>query len=494
MSGAVVIAGAGPTGLMLACELRLAGIPVVVADPVTERPERSGGMAVHGRTLEVFRQRGLADRIVEDDMFFWPRTPFAFLWLDLDTVDERDHTFAYPQWRTERLLEQRALELGADVRRGRKVTGFEQDADGVRVVLSGPGGDDRLDAAYLVGCDGAGSTVRDLAGIAFPDEGPTHYALLGDVALPEGAEHEFDRTIGPEGIYGALPIAPGELRLMTMEFGIDPPGDDTPVTSEELLAAVKRVTGRDAPAGEVLWLSRFGGTTRLADRYRDGRVFLAGDAAHVLFISGTQGLNTGVHDAVNLGWKLAADLNGWAPPGLLDSYEDERRPVGVRVHGHAQAAMALLTPFDRVGPLRSLFGELLEFAEVNRHLLRMTTDVRYPMGGPGGPEHPLLGRPLPDVPLSAADGGPRSTATALRTGRGVLFDLSGGTADVSAAAPWSDRVDLVAASPDGDLGAAVLLARPDGHVAYCASESASPEGLRDALARWFGTPAARIGG
>jgi 3-(3-hydroxy-phenyl)propionate hydroxylase len=477
----VVIAGAGPTGLMLACELRLAGVPVVVVDPQGERPERSNGMAVHGRTLEIFRKRGLTERIREEDTFVWPRTPFAFLWLDLDTVGAEDLTTAYPQWRTERLLAERAAELGAEFRYECRVTGAEQDETGVTVTVESAGGADRLRAAYLVGCDGPGSTVRDLAGIRFDGDGPTYLGLLGDVAVPAGGEL-FEQDLGQAGLFGALPLEPGMIRLMTIEFGADPSGPEEPVTVEELLAAVKRVAGRDVEVGEARWLSRFGGPNRLAERYRAGRILVAGDAAHHLFISGTQGLNTGVHDAVNLGWKLAAEIDGTAPAGLLDTYEAERRPVGERMYLHAQASMALMHPLDRMEPVRAVLAELLRFDEVNRHLLGFTTSTRYPMPDGGG--HPLTGLPLPDVPVTT-DAGGTSTADLLRDGRGLLLDLSGGDLEIPGLDGWDGRVRVVTAAPAAELDAAALLVRPDGHVAH-ACEKADGAGLENALRRWFG--------
>ncbi|QXJ23887.1 FAD-dependent monooxygenase [Actinomadura graeca] len=491
MEDRVVIAGGGPAGLMLACELGLLGVDAVVLERDPEPDENSQGMAVHGRSLEVFKQRGLADRIRKEDIWAWPRTPFAFFWLDLDGVGEEDHTYAFPQWRTERLLEDRARELGVDIRRGHELVGFEQDATGVTVETRSAAGPDRLRGAFLVGCDGADSRVRRLAGIEFETAGLGYHGVLGDVVLSDGPPPEFTTGLFQQGMFGALPLQPGELRLMTIEFGAEGPGPGTPVTAEELRASIRRVTGTDPEVEGVRWLARFGGTTRHARRYREGRVLLAGDAAHVLYISGTQGLNAGIQDAVNLGWKLAAEIQGRAPDGLLDTYHGERHPVGERICSHARAQMALMHPFDRVTPLRGLVAELLEIGAVNRFLLELPSATGYPLPvaeGTEGEPHPLLGRPVPDVPLDTG-GGPAGTAEALHAGRGVLLDLSGGAADLGEAAAWAGRVDIVTAKPVPELDAAVLLVRPDGHVAYADRTGGDGKGLRWALATWFGEPA-----
>jgi len=485
MSHDVVVAGAGPAGLMLACELGLAGVRTVVVDPRPEVGTVSAGMAIHGRSLELLAQRGLDDR-VGDEIFVWPRTPFAFLWLDLESADKADLTYAYPQWRTEQLLEDRARELGVEIRRGHEVTGFAQDADGVTVDVRGEDGLYQVRAAYIAGCDGAHSTVRELAGIGFPASGMSYYGLTGDVRLADGADGGLDVGLHPAGLFGALPLQPDMPRLMTIEFDREPPGPEIPVTAGELTASVARVTGKDVDIAEATWLHRYGGANRLADRYRDGRVFLAGDAAHTLFISGTQGLNTGLHDAVNLGWKLAAAVHGWAPSGLLDSYDDERRPVGRLVCDHARAQMALMHPLDAISALRDLFGEILTYEEANRYLVRMPTLVAYPSPDPDA--HPLVGTRVPDTELTTPDGVVPLLRT-LTVGRGVLLHLTADGAPVPDVGGWKDRVDVVTARPLPVLGATTVLVRPDGHVAYADATGAGEPGLRDALAAWFGAPA-----
>jgi len=484
MSHDVIVAGAGPAGLMLACELGLAGVRTVVLDPRPEVGTVSAGMAIHGRSLELLAQRGLGDR-VGDEIFVWPRTPFAFLWLDLESADKADLTYAYPQWRTERLLEDRAVELGVEIRRGHRLTAFAQDDGGVTAEVSGEDGPYELRAGYLAGCDGARSTVRELAGIGFPASGPAYYGVTGDVRLASG-DGGLDVGLHPAGLFGALPLQPDMPRLMTIEFDREPPGPEVPVTVEELTASVARVTGTDVDVAEATWLHRYGGANRLADRYRDGRVFLAGDAAHTLFISGTQGLNTGLHDAVNLGWRLAAAVHGWAPPGLLDGYHDERHPVGRRMVDHARAQMALMHPLDAIGALRDLFAAVLTYEQANRHLVRMPTLVAYPPADPD--PHPLAGTRVPDTELTTPDGAVPLLGT-LRTGRGVLLHLTEDAAPAPDIAGWKDRVDVVTGRPLPELGAATVLVRPDGHVAYADADGTDEPGLRAALAAWFGAPA-----
>jgi hypothetical protein len=273
---------------------------------------------------------------------------------------------------------------------------------------------------------------------------------------------------------------------MTMELDVEAPGADTPVTVGELRAAAERITGTAQELAEPTWAYRYANRTRLVSRYRDGRVFLAGDAAHVHYFAAGHGVTTGLHDAVNLGWKLAAEVHGHAPAGLLETYHAERHPVGRRACVSAEAQLALLYPPERVAPLRELFGELVRFPDVNRHLVGVVTDVRYPFEETGTPAHPLLGAPAPDVPLKTPDGETTLAAT-LRSGRGVVLDLRGrnGAGGVSG---WEDRVDLVTAAPVTELEAARLLIRPDGHVAWAETEDAGDESLRAALTTWFGEP------
>ncbi|MGW5352845.1 FAD-dependent monooxygenase [Streptomyces sp. NPDC004031] len=482
MSRTVVIAGAGPTGLMLACELRLHGVEVVVLDRLAEAPEWSRAQTLQARSLETFRQRGL-------DWFdeYGQARTYNFGLLELkDIIDPALVAKRVPQRDIEVRLEQHALKLGADVRRVHEVVGMTQDEDGVTVEVRTEEDAYRLRGAYLVGADGGSSTVRKLAGIGFPGTGSSVNGITGDVRLidPDRNVHMPELTQG--GLFAQIPMEPGVHRLTTMEFDVVPPGRDLPVAPAEFEEAVKRVIGIDVRIGERHLLSRFGSATRLADTYRAGRVFLAGDSAHIHLPFGGQGLNTGVQDAVNLGWKLAAAVQGWAPPGLLDTYHAERHPVGARLTLNTQAQEALLHPLDDVLPLRELFTGLLQFEEVREYLVEVLTalGIRYPVPD-GTPPHPLLGRRVPHVDLETPDG-PSTVPHTLQAARGVVLDTSGRGLAGGTAAPWADRVDAVEARPADGLPAGVLLVRPDGYAAFVDPEGTDGPGLRAALGYWFG--------
>ncbi|HEY3871869.1 MAG TPA: FAD-dependent monooxygenase [Actinocrinis sp.] len=498
MTDRVLISGGGPAGLMLAGELALAGVNSVVLERRAEPATASPGMAVHGRALELLKRRALPEPIGPNDAFPWPLTPFALLWLNMEGAREVDYTYALPQWRTERLLEAWVKSLGVDVRRGHELISFTRNADGITAQVQDERGVSyELTAGWLAGCDGAASRVRELAGIDFKEIAPTYYGVLGDFKPAEGEDRTFDAGLKANGMFGAIPLDAETVRLMTIEFDVEAPAADTPVTKAELTARIERITGAAPTIGEPTYLARFGAPTGLAAAFRDGRVLLVGDAAHSWFISGTQGLNAALQDAANLGWKLAAAIRGTAPEDLLDTYDAERRPVAEAACHHADSTMALLYPLERVEKLRNLITTLMGFDQVNRYLLEMPTAARYPLpaSAPDGDgSHPLLGTAAPDAALepidAAATAAAATTATtvseAMRSGHGLLLDLSGGTAELDAATGWSDRVDVVRAKPQPDLPAAVLLLRPDGRIAYADDAGTDAAALTASLRTWFG--------
>ncbi|MFD9911046.1 FAD-dependent monooxygenase [Streptomyces sp. NPDC059063] len=496
----VVIAGAGPTGLMLACELGLAGVDVVVVERLAEPTGESRAGGMHSRTLEVLDQRGILDRFLELGEP-QPVGHFSGLYLDFDESESRH---PYPlmilQHVVERLLEERAAELGVRVRRSAGVSGLRQDEDGVTVELdTGEAEPATLRARYLVGCDGGRSTVRKLAGIDFPGTPATMTALIGDVELPDLDEDYIWVRRVPDGDYSVIAFEPGWYRVITSEY--DHVADrDEPATFEQLRDSLIRLAGTDYGMRNPKWISRFGDAARQAAQYRDGRVLLAGDAAHIHFPAGGQGLNMGVQDAVNLGWKLASVIRGQAPESLLDTYHDERHPVGERVLHNTRAQAALNRPGVATDALRDVFGSLIVFDDVNRLLRGMLTalDLRYPVEGGS---HPLAGRRVPDADLKTSDGESYVYAL-LHEGRPVLLDLRGSAEVAAAAEGWTDRVDLVEARSEDDHwpvptvgevpAPAALLIRPDGHVAWVAAADGTPDtaALRTALTTWFG-PAAQ---
>ncbi|MFD0343200.1 FAD-dependent monooxygenase [Streptomyces sp. NPDC127117] len=467
-TGPVTIAGAGPVGLMLACELALAGVPTTVLERRAERGRSSGGMVLHPRSLEALRARGLADRFVDDSTPLWPRTHFGLFYLDLTELPE-DHYFIVPQAVTEARLADRATELGVELRRGAEVVGVEQDDDGVTVRLA-DGTDIR--SAYLVACDGPAGRVADAAGFEFEVLAPSYYGVLADVPVFEGKNDQFDVGLFQQGQFGVLPLKPGEIRVMTVEFTGEPQGEDVPVTVEEVRASVERITGKAPDLQDPVWMTRYGYPTRLARHYRHGRVLVAGDAAHAHPPSAGDGLNTGIQDAVNLGWKLAAVAAGRAPESMLDTYHEERHPVGRLACRRAQAQVALMHPLDQVEPLREVMSDLLQLPDVTRHLVRMLTEIRYPMPG----DHPLTGTRIPEVTVETADG-PKAVSGLMHSGRGVVLNMTGAPVTVP-----TDQVDVVDAAPNEELDAPTVLIRPDGHVAW----AGAPEGMRLAVKTWFG--------
>ncbi|ROO86830.1 2-polyprenyl-6-methoxyphenol hydroxylase-like FAD-dependent oxidoreductase [Actinocorallia herbida] len=470
----VIIAGGGPVGLMLACELRLHEVRVVVLERLTEPTGQSRGQGLHARSVEVMDQRGLLGRFLAVSEKFQVGGLFGGIikpWPDgMDTA----HPFgvATPQPVTERLLEERALELGTEIRRGREVVGLVQDADGVDVELADG---TRLRSRYLVGCDGGRSTVRKLLGVGFPGEPSTVETLLGEMEAtedPESIAAAVAKVRETQLRFGATPDANGIYRIGVPADGVAEDRTAEP-TLEEFKRQLRAWAGTDFGVHSPRWLSRFGDATRQAERYRVGRVLLAGDAAHVHPPTGGQGLNIGVQDAFNLGWKLAAEVAGWAPEGLLDTYEAERHPVAAAVLSSTRAQMTLLGTEPGPTALRGLLSDLMDLPEVNRHITGMITalNVRYDFGE--GPD--FLGRRLRDVPLKHG-----RLYELTRHGRGLLVDRTGHLS----ATGWTDRVDHVL-DPTADLPAPAVLLRPDGHIAWAGEDR---QDLVPHLTRWFGAP------
>ncbi len=478
----VIVVGAGPTGLMLAGELRLGGARVVVVEKLAAPTGQSRGLGFTARAMEVFDQRGLLPRFGQLEKS--PMGHFGGVQFDY-TVLEDAHFGArgVPQSQTEAVLEDWAGELGADIRRGWELTKLAEDADGVEIVAQTPDGEQRLRAGYLVGCDGGQSVVRRAAGFDFPGLPATRRMYLADVTgceirprfLGERLEH---------GMVMAAPLAPGVDRIIVCEHGT--PAGDRPedVRFDEVAAAWERITGESLAGGGADWVSSFTDATRQVSAYRKGRVLLAGDAAHVHLPAGGQGLSTGVQDAANLGWKLAAVVRGRAPEGLLDTYHGERHPVGARLLMNTRAQGMIFLGGPEADPLRALFTELMGLPEVRRRLAGVVShlDVGYDLG-PG--THPLLGRRLPPRPLHLPDGTATTTTALLHPAHGVLLDLTDNPALREAAAPWADRVTVVRAAPDHlgvFAGATALLIRPDGHVAWTTGGGPLPTGPQPALA------------
>ncbi|MFL6130656.1 MAG: FAD-dependent monooxygenase [Mycobacteriales bacterium] len=480
MDTQVMVAGAGPVGLMLAGELRLGGADVVVLERLERPGTESRASTLHARTMEILDSRGLLDAF--GDLPTQPRGHFGGIPLDLTLPGRYPGQWKVPQTRTERLLQDWATGLGADVRRGWELLDLLDDGAGVVVTAGTPAGLTRLRAPYLVGCDGEDSTVRALTGAPFPGEPASRELLRADVAGVDIPNRRFERL--EHGLAIAARNRDGVTRVMVHEFGRPAPTRTAEPDFTELVDSWKRVTGEDLSTGRPLWVNAFGDANRQLTAYRHGRVLLAGDAAHQQMPIGGQALNLGLQDAVNLGWKLAAVATGRVGPELLDTYSAERQPVGRRVLAAIRAQALMLLEGREIEPIRGLVAELLT-AETNRAWIAgmiSGLDVRYDVGPGPGPDHPLVGARLPETGVRA--GRARTTTTALlRTGRGVLLAAAGAA---RLAAPWAGRV--VAATLPRDAGltpdpADVVLVRPDGHVAWI---GADPDGARAALRRWFG--------
>ncbi|WP_291054296.1 FAD-dependent monooxygenase [Herbiconiux sp.] len=484
----VIISGGGPTGMMLAAELRLQGVEVLVVERDLQPNPAVRSLGLHPRSIEILDQRGLLERFLEAGTPY-PGAAGHFAGIvparppRLDTT--HDYILGIPQPVTDRLLADHAVERGAVLRRGAEVVGFRPDDDGVDVDLSDG---TTLRSRWLVGCDGGRSLVRRMLGVGFPGEPATTEWLLGEVALTADAEEVAvvsARARETHRGFGIGPAGDGLFRAVVPAASV---ADDrtTPPSLEEFRTQLRAYAGTDFGVHSARSLTRFGDATRLAEQYRVGRVLLAGDAAHVHPPLGGQGLNLGIQDAFNLGWKLAATVRGWAPPGLLDSYFSERHPVAEQVLALTRAQSELLSPEAGPQAVRQLLTELMNLEEVSRLLAERVTGlgIRYDVGeeATGAEASVLLGRRMPDL---AVPPGPRLFER-MHTGHGLLLDSTGALALTG----WADRVDRVdlVATGSADLGAAAVLLRPDGHVVWAGDD---PARLAHRLRAWFGEPSTR---
>jgi rifampicin monooxygenase len=473
----VIVAGCGPTGLMLAAELRLHGVHVLVLERDAEPTPVVRSLGLHARSIEVMDQRGLLERFLALGTQYPVGGFFAAIPAPsperLDTA--HPYVLGIPQTVTERLLAEHAAEVGVEIRRGCELVGLRQDDHGVTVELADG---TQLRSRYLVGCDGGRSTVRKLLGVGFPGEPSRVETLLGEMVVaapPETVAAVVAEVRKTQRRFGVgPPVGDGAFRVVVPAAGV---AEDrtAPPTFEEFTQQLRAVAGTDFGVHSPRWLSRFGDATRQAERYRVGRVLLAGDAAHIHPPTGGQGLNLGIQDAFNLGWKLAAEIDGWAPEGLLDSYQDERHPVAADVLDNTRAQMELMSLEPGAQAVRRLVSELMVFEEVNRYLIEKVSaiGIRYEFGE----GHALLGRRLRDVGLKRG-----RLYGLMHRGRGLLLDQTGRLS----VAGWADRVDhVVDVSEELDVPAVLL--RPDGHVAWVGEDQAD---LLSRMPRWFGAATA----
>lgn len=488
MDSDVLIVGAGPTGLMLAGELRLGGARVIVLERLTEPTGQSRGLGFTARALEVFDQRGLVPLfggLEASSLGHFGGIQFDY------SVLEGGHFGARgtPQSQTEAVLEKWATTLGADIRRGYEFVGVAEEPDAVDVTVRTADGIEHLRAAYLVGCDGGHSSVRKVCNFEFPGSAPTRGMYLADV-VGCNIRPRFLGERMAAGMVMAAPLSDGVDRIIVVENNAAVPDRAESPSFTEVADAWQRITGEDIHGGGADWVGSFTDATRQVTEYRRGRVILAGDAAHIHLPAGGQGLSTGVQDAANLGWKLAAEVTGRAPEGLLNTYHSERHPVGARLLMNTQAQGMIYVGGPELDPLRELMTELIEYDDVKRHLAGMVSglDIRYDMPAA---DHPLLGRRLPPATLRSPSG-PVTTTELLHPARPVLLDLADDAAVRATAAGWQEQVNIVTAEPADSAAArslaaaTAILVRPDGYVAWA---GARPDGLSAALARWFG-PAA----
>lgn len=485
MSASVIIAGAGPAGLVLAGELRLAGIDVVILERLSGPTAESRGIGLAIRTVETFAQRGLLRRF--GDLTTSEQGHFGGVPLDLGVLDGPFRSAkTVPQSVTEAVLQSWALELGAEIRRGHEVLSYREEDASVAVRVTTPEGERTLRADYLVGADGGRSTVRKAGGFDFPGTAGGTELLLADIRGIDVAPR-MTGELSAGGMVMSASLAGGVHRVIVGERGTPPRRRSGPPLFHEVADTWKRLTGDDISAAEPVWISAFTDAARQVSDYRRGRVLLTGDAAHIHFPAGGQGMNVSIQDSVNLGWKLAAVLRGTAPQSLLDTYHTERHEVGRQLLANTGAQSQLILGGKEAQPLREVLADLTAYQDVTRHLAAQVSGlaIRYDVG-PG--RNPLLGARMPHLELGVR-GRPTSSTALLHTGRGVLLDLADNPHLRRRAADWRERIDIVTAVPRGEGpdpldGTTAVLIRPDGYVAWAGP--GSHYDLPAALDRWFG--------
>lgn len=490
MAHGAIIVGAGPVGLMLAGELSLGGADVVVYDKLPAPSGESRGLGFTSRTAEVFDQRGLLEGL--GDIRWGKQGHYGGIRIDFSLLEESHFgVMGLAQSVTEDMLGAWVARLGVEVRRGHELTGFTETEDGVVARFEGPDGPVEATAAYLVGCDGGNSTVRRLAGIAFPGDEATRGLYLADVVGADLRMRPIGERIPGGGMVLSVTLEPGVDRIVIHEPGVRPHHGEGEVTFAEVADAWQRLTGEDIHHADASWMCALTNASGLAEQYRKGRILLAGDAAHDHAPLGAQGVSVGLQDAANLGWKLAAVLRGQAPESLLDTYHSERYPIGEKLMVDVHAMSMIYLSGEEMEPLRAVLRELVQLPEAARHLAGRVSGlhIRYDVGATG---HPLLGlRLAPYRAVERPDGSRVRVAELLHAGHGVLIVTDGDTATAEAAAGWADRVDVVTGgwaeqeTHDTDPLHAVLV-RPDGHVVWAAPGGGD---LTEALTRWFGEPA-----